>query len=203
MLKLLFNSAGCTLKEPITHFCFRFFHESSSPKHLKITFEFFRKFAEIFASQGTPQVSTTPVKNMGTKSDCRRSSFFMLTPLTKGVKKQLKLFWLKFFFIAELQIFEKIQKGPNGILRGLRESDSWKKTYSRKSRDTAPLKGTLWKIRNRFVFHRNLSTWNKGIPAYLDLFEVDVSPGVGLASHLECDLPQSPLQVTVFINTVI
>jgi hypothetical protein len=40
-------------------------------------------------------------------------------------------------------------------------------------------------------------------PAYLDLLEVDVCPGVGLASHLECDLPQSPLQVTVSIKTVI
>ncbi len=38
-------------------FCFRFFHESSSPKPLKITlgsFQFFGKFAEIFASQGAP-----------------------------------------------------------------------------------------------------------------------------------------------------
>ncbi len=32
------------------------------------------------------------------------------------------------------QIFNKILKGPNVILRGLRETDSWKKTWSRKSR---------------------------------------------------------------------
>jgi hypothetical protein len=39
-------------------FCFRIFHESSSPKPLKtalqVHFEFVRKFAEIFASQGAP-----------------------------------------------------------------------------------------------------------------------------------------------------
>ncbi len=36
-------------------------------------------------------------------------------------------------------IFEKIRNGPNGIVRGLRETDSWKKTRSRKSRDTVSL----------------------------------------------------------------
>jgi hypothetical protein len=52
-------------------FCSRFFHESSSPKPLKITlghFKFFRKFAEIFASQSAPPVSTTPVANFATSS---------------------------------------------------------------------------------------------------------------------------------------
>jgi hypothetical protein len=46
-------------------FCFRFFHESPSPKPLKIalgSFQIFSKqFAEIFASQGAPPVSTTLV----------------------------------------------------------------------------------------------------------------------------------------------
>jgi hypothetical protein len=45
-------------------FCFWFFHESVSPSlrvfHLD-RFKFFRKFAEIFASQGAPPVSATPV----------------------------------------------------------------------------------------------------------------------------------------------
>jgi hypothetical protein len=48
-----------------------FFHESSSPKPLQITLgnfrvisNFFRKIAEIFASQGSPLVSTTPVVNL-------------------------------------------------------------------------------------------------------------------------------------------
>jgi hypothetical protein len=46
-----------------------FFHELSSPKPLKITsgpFKFFRKFTEIFASQGAPLVSTTPAANFAT-----------------------------------------------------------------------------------------------------------------------------------------
>jgi hypothetical protein len=39
-----------------------FFHESVSPQPESIQiFKFFRKFAEIFASQGVPPVSTTPV----------------------------------------------------------------------------------------------------------------------------------------------
>jgi hypothetical protein len=37
------------------------------------------------------------------------------------------------------QIFEKIRNGPNGIIRGLGETDSRKKTRSKKSRDTVPL----------------------------------------------------------------
>jgi hypothetical protein len=37
------------------------------------------------------------------------------------------------------QIFEKIRNGPNKILWGLGETDSWKKTRSKKSRDTVPL----------------------------------------------------------------
>ncbi len=43
-------------------FCFRLFHESSSPKPLKIilrSFQIFSKFAVVFASQGAPPVSTT------------------------------------------------------------------------------------------------------------------------------------------------
>jgi hypothetical protein len=48
-------------------FCFRFFHESSSPKPLKITLGHF-KFAEIFASQSAPPISTTPVANFATSS---------------------------------------------------------------------------------------------------------------------------------------
>jgi hypothetical protein len=48
-------------------FDFRFFHESVSPKPLRIPlgpfFEFSRKFAEIFAAQGSPPVLLTPVAN--------------------------------------------------------------------------------------------------------------------------------------------
>jgi hypothetical protein len=38
------------------------------------------------------------------------------------------------------QVFEKVQIGPNGILGGLGETDSRKKTWSQKSCDTFPLK---------------------------------------------------------------
>ncbi len=44
-----------------------FFHESVSPQLQSIPFRPFRifsKFAEIFASQGAPPVSTTPVANL-------------------------------------------------------------------------------------------------------------------------------------------
>jgi hypothetical protein len=44
-----------------------FFHESVSPQPQNIPlgpFQFFRKFAEIFASKGAPPVSTTPVANL-------------------------------------------------------------------------------------------------------------------------------------------
>jgi hypothetical protein len=49
-------------------FCFRFFHESSSPKPLKITLGSFRIFSEnfqrLFASQGAP---STRINNTGGK----------------------------------------------------------------------------------------------------------------------------------------
>jgi hypothetical protein len=37
------------------------------------------------------------------------------------------------------QIFKKIQNDPNVIFRGLEKGDSWKKTWSKKSRDSVPL----------------------------------------------------------------
>ncbi len=60
-------------------FCFRFFHESSSPKPMKIqymdNFAFFRKSAEIFANQGAPPVSTTPVVNLPPVSTTLAANF--------------------------------------------------------------------------------------------------------------------------------
>ncbi len=68
--------------------------------------------------------------------------------------KALKLFWSKVFFTFATGVsdtggapctanisrfFEKILNGTNGIFRGLGETDSWKKTCRRKSRDTVPL----------------------------------------------------------------
>ncbi len=54
-------------------FYVRCFHESSSPKPLKITlgsFRIFQKFAEIFTRQGAPLVSTTPVELVARFSAC-------------------------------------------------------------------------------------------------------------------------------------
>jgi hypothetical protein len=49
-----------------------FFHESSSPQapenNTRVISNFFQKFAEIFASQGAPLVSKTPVANFATSS---------------------------------------------------------------------------------------------------------------------------------------
>jgi hypothetical protein len=48
-------------------FCFRFFHESSSPQApeniIRVVSNFFLKIEEIFTSQGEPQVSTSPAAN--------------------------------------------------------------------------------------------------------------------------------------------
>jgi hypothetical protein len=49
------------------------FYESVSPQPQSISlkrFEFFRKFAEVLASQGAPPVSTTPAENFATSSLC-------------------------------------------------------------------------------------------------------------------------------------
>jgi hypothetical protein len=40
------------------------------------------------------------------------------------------------------RIFKKIRNDPNGIIRGLGETDSRKKTRSKKSRDTVPLRSS-------------------------------------------------------------
>ncbi len=50
-------------------FALGFFHESSSPMPEKITlgsFKFFRKFVEIFESQGAPLISMTLAVNFAT-----------------------------------------------------------------------------------------------------------------------------------------
>ncbi len=72
----------------------------------------------------------------------RKKVIFMLTLLPKDVqKKSEKFYWLKMFSICHRcsghqwqtlsceypRIFEKIRNGPNGIIRGLGETDSWKK----------------------------------------------------------------------------
>jgi hypothetical protein len=69
-------------------------------------FKFFRKFADIFAAQGLPLVSLTPVAN------------FPPVSLIPVVHLALQI---------SPQIFEKIQNGSDGILWGWGETDSWKK----------------------------------------------------------------------------
>ncbi len=58
----------CTWRDSVTRFfASDFFHESPSSKSLKVIQGWsgiFSKFAEIFASQGAPPVSTTPVANL-------------------------------------------------------------------------------------------------------------------------------------------
>ncbi len=61
-------------------------------------------------------------------------------------------------------IFEKVRNDPNVIFRGLGEGDSWKKTWSKKSRDTVPLNpiGNLLIIihneANAYIYYEILST---------------------------------------------
>jgi hypothetical protein len=50
------------------------------------------------------------------------------------------------------RIFEKNRNDPNGILRGLGETDSWKNQKSKKSRDTVPL-SHCWK-KNNIILNR-------------------------------------------------
>jgi hypothetical protein len=64
-------------------FDFWFFSELVSPKPLSIPlgpFRIFRKFAEIFAAQGTPLVSLTPVANEKIFK-LKNFNYFVFTPL--------------------------------------------------------------------------------------------------------------------------
>ncbi len=78
-------------------------------------YTFFRKFAEIFAAQGWPPVSTTPVANqrlrrqtMGLISGCRylkvnlKAKMYICVNSTiqRCPNKIIKLFWLKIFLIC-------------------------------------------------------------------------------------------------------
>jgi hypothetical protein len=168
-------------------------HESVSPKLRSIPlgpFQIFQKFAEIFACQGAPPVSTktgdkfatgindtsgkfyhqfclcywyqwqicpqcqwqmTPVANNGTISCCwdlkvnlkAKMYLYINSTSQRCPNKIIKTFMTEGFFHSlqvsmtpvvhlELrisrQIFEKIINCPYGILRGLGETDSWKKS---------------------------------------------------------------------------
>jgi hypothetical protein len=51
-----------------------------SPRVSQDCFEFFRKFVEIFASQGAPPVSTTPVANLPLVSTTPAANFATIFP---------------------------------------------------------------------------------------------------------------------------
>jgi hypothetical protein len=65
----------------------------------------------------------------------RNKFIYMLTQLPKGLKIFSICHWCH---RISPQICEKIWNCPNGILRGLGDTDSWKKIWSRKSRGTVP-----------------------------------------------------------------
>ncbi len=116
--------------------------------HLK----FFRKFEEIFARQGAPPVSTTPVANFstifagivdtgGNLPPVSTTTAANLPPVSNNGNNFIKIFELEGFFhlrpvsltpVANLElqirrIFEKIRNGPNVIIRSLGETNSRKK----------------------------------------------------------------------------
>ena len=106
-------------------------------------------FSTIFASViDTGGKFAAGVNDTGGKG--KGKNLYMLTLLPKGVQtKLLKFFCLKVFSIElriSPRIFEKIRNGPNVIIRGLGETDSRKKTRSKKSHDTVPLTSTVEKI---------------------------------------------------------
>ncbi len=76
-------------------------------------------------------------------------NYFVWTPLGSIVTYRYIFAFVSLIPVVHLdlrispQIFEKIWTGPNGILWGCGETDSWKKTRSRKSRDTVPLISAL------------------------------------------------------------
>jgi hypothetical protein len=95
----------------------RVFHEDH--------FDFFRKFADLFAFQGAPPVSTTQAANFSTSfaSFVDTGGIFATGvndiggKFATGVNASLEL-------RISPRIFEKIRNGPNCIISGVGESDS-------------------------------------------------------------------------------
>ncbi len=122
-------------------------------------------------NSNAPPLSTTPLAN--TISDfwhlnvnSKKNFFFMLTLVPESA--YLKLFWLKLFSICYRcylklkipRVFKKIWNDPNGKLRRLEETDSWKKTLRQKSRGPAYLNNGSsftkhWKLLNVIQCHKN------------------------------------------------
>ncbi len=146
------------------------FFMNQFPPHPRVfhldRFEFFRKFAEIFASQGVPPVSTSPAANFyalfasvvdtggkfatgvndagGKFATGVKAKFYIYVYSTtqRCPNKIVKIFLFEGFFhlppvsltpVANLElrisprIFEKNRNDPNGIIRGLGETNSRKK----------------------------------------------------------------------------
>ena len=83
-------------------------------------------------------------------------------------KEIIKIFQIEDFFylppvslapVANLElritprILEKIWNDPNGIIRGLEKTDTWKKTRSKKSRDTVPLSLNILNVLQTVITH--------------------------------------------------
>jgi hypothetical protein len=92
-------------------------------KHLN----FFRKLAEIFASQGAPSVSTTPAANFATSFACivdTGAKFAAGVNDTGGkIAAGVNDTGGNLPPVSQ-RIFEKIPNRPTGILRGSGETDS-------------------------------------------------------------------------------
>ena len=128
-----------------------FFHESVSPQPQSIPllqdrFEFFRKFAEIFASKGAPPVSTTTVASNGNnirlhlKVNLKAKIYLYVNSTSQRCPNNItKIFLIEDFFHLPAvsrhwwctlsceylrEFSKKNQNGPNGIFRGLGETDS-------------------------------------------------------------------------------
>jgi hypothetical protein len=81
-----------------------------------------------------PPVSTTPVKNNGTISGCRHLKvnlkakiYIYVNSSTQRCPNKI----INFFLIEDFSICHKIRNGPNGILRGLGETDHEKNQESK------------------------------------------------------------------------
>ncbi len=130
-------------------FDFRFFSWINFPQAPEYPIiPLFRKFAEIFAAQGEPPLSTTP------DDKWKKSSIWKVLNILKFTLrcKQSDIVpiichrccWHLCCTLACEYLrgfFEKIRNDSN--FRGFEEDNSWK-NLKQKSRDTVPLNGTLW-----------------------------------------------------------
>ncbi len=174
------------LKGNATHFFASCFYESSSPKHQKVTlgsFWIFHKSAEIFASQGAPPVSTTPVANLPPVSTTpeseleRKIYLYVNSTAQRCPNKIMKPFLITAFFhlpqvsttqvvYLKLQIFERIRNG-------LWETDSWK-NLKLKISWTCPFKLQIWSEKGELRSKKTFSFNFPGVKILLKYFSYKV-----------------------------